>query len=216
MYLNANWRHLMIKDSTKITWYLDKKLAQEVRSLAKKDRRTLSIYITLLVENSIKNREFTDYTEDKNNSLIDNDNISTPYCLKNKDKDNIYSKNKEIDYKEKRKFNFDHLPKCISEDIAKDFIDHRRLLKKPMKQSTFDRQMQKASKIHDGINDLTANDAILKTIDFGWLSIEEKWLLRINSPSERGKGYGKQDDIDFHKWKEDDELVSDSVSKSDE
>lgn len=76
--------------------------------------------------------------------------------------------------KDKKKLNFNNLPKEISQDIAKEFIKHRAALKAPLTQHAFDLAMKESLKaINIG---LTPDQAINETISAGWKAIKIEWL----------------------------------------
>lgn len=62
----------------------------------------------------------------------------------------------------------------ITEDTAREFIAHRENIKKPLTQGAFDRAMASAVKCERlGI---TAEDAVLMTIDKGWQGIVYEYV----------------------------------------
>lgn len=69
---------------------------------------------------------------------------------------------------------FGSLPQTITQNAAMEFIDHRINLKKRLTQNAFNRAMMEADK--PNTLGLTPVDILLKTIDFGWLSINFIWL----------------------------------------
>lgn len=72
------------------------------------------------------------------------------------------------------KYDLDNLPTGISKESAQHFIDHRKMLKKPLTQHALDISMDHASKaLEIGI---TPDQAINKTIELGWSAINLTWL----------------------------------------
>ena len=64
----------------------------------------------------------------------------------------------------------------VSEDTAKEFIDHRINMKKPLTQGAFDRAMGAAVKceLHHHI---PAQEAIEITIDNGWQGVKPEFIV---------------------------------------
>lgn len=62
----------------------------------------------------------------------------------------------------------------ISEDVAKEFIDHRINIKKPLTQGAFDRAMATAVKCEKlGIS---AEEAVIMTVDKAWQGITYEYI----------------------------------------
>jgi hypothetical protein len=55
----------------------------------------------------------------------------------------------------------------VSDETANEFVEHRKLLKKPLTQGAFDRAMREACKCAQ-LLDCTASQAIELSIDKGW------------------------------------------------
>ena len=70
--------------------------------------------------------------------------------------------------------NFDSLPESISHEAALGFIDHRKLLKKPLTQRAFNIAMNEAAKAPE--IDMTPDEAIDQCGASGWLGIKLEWL----------------------------------------
>ncbi len=68
----------------------------------------------------------------------------------------------------------DDIPDEISEVEAKEFIEHRKIIKAPLTQEAFRRAMNTA--IAAPRIGITANEAIRMTIDYGWRAIKLDWL----------------------------------------
>lgn len=73
-----------------------------------------------------------------------------------------------------KKYDFANLPAGISKESAQHFIDHRKILKKPLTQHALDLSMDHAANASQ--IGLTPAQAINKTIEKGWLSINLGWL----------------------------------------
>lgn len=72
------------------------------------------------------------------------------------------------------KYDLDNLPNGISKKSAQHFIDHRKILKKPLTQHALDIAMNHAS--NAGQIGLTPDQAIDSTIEYGWAAINLKWI----------------------------------------
>lgn len=72
------------------------------------------------------------------------------------------------------------LPEDISSEVATEFIQHRKLIKKPLTQKAFDRAMTIAAgvSVHRGLARLkyTPDQCITATIDAGWQGINLDWI----------------------------------------
>lgn len=75
------------------------------------------------------------------------------------------------------KYNLDNLPDAISKESAQHFIDHRKMIKKPLTQHALDIAMDHASNAHK--IGLTPDQAIDKTIEMGWSAINLRWIDKI-------------------------------------
>lgn len=72
------------------------------------------------------------------------------------------------------KYDLDNLPNGISKESAQHFIDHRKIIKKPLTQHALNIAMDhasNASKIW-----LTPDQVIDKTIEYGWVAINLTWI----------------------------------------
>jgi len=81
------------------------------------------------------------------------------------------------------------LPKEIDTETAKEFIAHRKQLKKPLTQGAFDRAMKEAIKAANLIG-ISPNQAITETIDAGWQGIRAEWLLNRLGKTQRPAHHG--------------------------
>ena len=79
--------------------------------------------------------------------------------------------NKIITYKN---LSFENVPDHIV-DHVKEFVDHRKNLKKPLTQKALDRFLVAVSQISVELN-LTPERVITETIDAGWQSVKSDWL----------------------------------------
>ena len=75
----------------------------------------------------------------------------------------------------------------VSEETAKEFIDHRHNKKAPLTQRAFERAMKNALQTSFSLG-VTPDQAIEATIDRGWQSVELKFLS-----DHFGGGYGQGD-----------------------
>jgi len=72
------------------------------------------------------------------------------------------------------KYDLDNLPNGISKESAQHFIDHRKIIKKPLTQHALEIAMDHAANaIKIG---KTPDQVIDKTIECGWSSINLAWL----------------------------------------
>ena len=78
------------------------------------------------------------------------------------------------------------LPAGISEDAAREFIQHRRNKKAPLTQNAFDRAMRQAIKASNLIG-ISPDRAIQETIDAGWQGIKADWLQNRLKGNTNGK-----------------------------
>lgn len=79
-------------------------------------------------------------------------------------KDNIY-----------KKISLANLPDFVSHETAKEFIDHRVNLKKPLTQNAFDRAMRDSIKLAS-LFTLSPDQIITEIIDAGWQWAKVDWL----------------------------------------
>lgn len=63
----------------------------------------------------------------------------------------------------------------IHEETAKEFIDHRINLKKPLTQGGFDRSLRQAIKCESSLP-ISANEAFEITIDKGWVGVTFEYI----------------------------------------
>lgn len=83
------------------------------------------------------------------------------------------------------------LPEQISKQVAKDFIDHRKALKKPLTQKAFELAMSSAIKCVG----VTPDQAIDICIERGWQTPRPEWIANhLNS----SRSNHQTDDIDFN------------------
>lgn len=84
------------------------------------------------------------------------------------------------------------LPEDISSEVATEFIQHRKLIKKPLTQKAFDRAMTIAAGVsaHRGLARLkyTPDQCITATIDAGWQGVNLDWIYN----RAMGTSYSKQ------------------------
>jgi len=76
------------------------------------------------------------------------------------------------------------LPEGISEQTAKDFIEHRKLLKKPLTQRALNLCMTTAAKAPS--HGLTPDQVIDETIIKGWMKPEPEWVANSLSKQQPG------------------------------
>lgn len=89
-----------------------------------------------------------------------------------------------------------NLPRHVSADTAREFIDHRVKLKKPLTQGAFERAMKTAASVTSSTlltgRGYTADKVIQKTIDFGWQGVNIEWIEnavnRIDGRRDGGNG----------------------------
>jgi hypothetical protein len=67
------------------------------------------------------------------------------------------------------------LPDGVSEKTAKEFIEHRVKMKKPLTQEAFNRAMKAAAQAASDLG-ITPDRAITETIDAGWQGVKSDWL----------------------------------------
>jgi len=63
----------------------------------------------------------------------------------------------------------------IDEDTAKEFIDHRLNLKKPLTQPAFERNINQAVRCEQQLG-ITASEALEITIDKGWVGVTLQYI----------------------------------------
>lgn len=78
-----------------------------------------------------------------------------------------------------QKINLDFLGIEIPKDIAEEFIEHRKLIKKPLTQGAFKRQMKIALRAYEV--GMTPDEIIEFTIDRGWQGINIEYTLAWQS-----------------------------------
>ncbi len=92
--------------------------------------------------------------------------------------------------KNKGSIDYSCLPEEIEKETAKEFVEHRKLVKKPLTQNGFERQMNAAVKTGADLT-IDPNLAIQETIDAGWQGIKTDWLgKRLNQAGKRSVGQG--------------------------
>lgn len=111
--------------------------------------------------------------------------------LTNEPNNNLTKNLTEEKYK---KLDLDRLPEGISNQAAKDFIDHRIELKARMTQKAFDLAMNEALKA--GCIGITPDEAIHETIMAGWKGIKLDWLKNRIQKS-KGDKHGKFEERDY-------------------
>lgn len=92
-----------------------------------------------------------------------------------------------------RKLNIEQATMCmVSDKTAKEFIDHRCNLKKPLTQGAFDRAMINAS-ICQKFN-MTSDEAVLFVIDKGWIGITVNYVGNElkRQQNETSQGFSQQ------------------------
>jgi len=112
-------------------------------------------------------------TSPKNGTLIYQSNLSSNLPTESR-------KYKSID--------LENLPDQINAESAKGFIDHRKLIKKPLTQRAFDMAMKEALKA--GEVGLTANEIIDRTVMKGWRGIDLSYFKndqRHSKPQQKQK-----------------------------
>lgn len=97
--------------------------------------------------------------------------------------------NLQVTYKNIYKgLSLDSLPDEIDQETAKEFIDHRKNLKKPLTQKALDRTIAKAVKAAtDPEINYTPTQIIEKVIDSGWQSFELHYLKNKGPKPKVGK-----------------------------
>ena len=98
----------------------------------------------------------------------------------------------------------------VSEDAAKEFIEHRQNIKKPLTQRAFDRMLKRA--VECSRYGYTPDEAIEATVDNGWQGITPEYLAAsksrrmqaIQEASEGGtRDRGLIEDLQDRSWAED-------------
>jgi len=127
--------------------------------------REITINKMLQVGNNLLLDSVTKCLETKENNTVNNNTVN------NKSTKNLFYK--EIDLSE--------LPKQISTDEIKEFIDHRIKKKSPLSQEAFNRAIKQINKTATELN-LDHNLVITESIDAGWQGIgKPEWLRnRLN------------------------------------
>lgn len=75
------------------------------------------------------------------------------------------------------KLDLSNLPDGISVDTAQAFIDHRKVLKKPLTQRALNLSLAEAVKASQAIPDMTPDQAIDEAILAGWQGVKAQWLV---------------------------------------
>jgi len=82
----------------------------------------------------------------------------------------------------------------VSEEIAQEYIDFRISVKKPLTQGAFNRALNEAVKCES--LGLTANEAILMTIDKGWHGVTPEYIAKeLNNRCEAALNLSLQQSI---------------------
>ena len=188
---NDGWKHARIESD--IAKYHDKSAKATLSAMARWDKKPKT---KSLKKNKKDDKSMRTHSERNANGMLTNNqepltnNKKTILPSEGMAKKNpVPSANKKID--------FDNLPASISIDTAKEWLNYRKLQKKPASQRSFDRAMKSAAEAgaRNDIN-LTAEQAVEKCIDAGWAGIEVEWLkTRMEK-----KTYGKQEVIDVYDW----------------
>lgn len=89
----------------------------------------------------------------------------------------------------------------ISETAIKEFIEHRKLLKKPLTQGALERNMREAVK---GVEfGLTPEQVIYETIDAGWQGIKAQWVAnRLRQPVQKTRDRPLSEALTDRSWAE--------------
>jgi hypothetical protein len=135
-----------------------------------------------------RDENFADHkkTSDMQKKTVDLQVLQVPTKEKNTHEEDSSKQTKKI-----HGISLIDLPEDISSDVAIEFIEHRKLIKKPLTQRAFDRAMKIAVDVkdHRGLQRLkyTPNMCITETIDAGWQGINLEYLYNRAS----GGGYQK-------------------------
>lgn len=127
-------------------------------------------------------------TVELENRTTDKPHDGKPATIKETDLQNKHSKkiNKKVSG-----ISLESLPEQISKQVAKDFIDHRKALKKPLTQKAFELAMSSAIKCVG----VTPDQAIDICIERGWQTPRPEWIANhLNS----SRSNHQTDDIDFN------------------
>jgi|GEM_PF-6476962 len=114
---------------------------------------------------SRKNRSLVKPHDGKTGPLVINDLSSNKGFISNKG---------NTQPKKHKGIELDTLPPEVSEHVAKEFIDHRAKLKKPLTSEAFRRAIKTA--LAGSQIGLTADQVIIETIDAGWAGVNLQWL----------------------------------------
>lgn len=84
-----------------------------------------------------------------------------------------------------RALDLDRLPAEVSREAVEGFIEHRRLLKKPLTQRALVLNVNEAIRASQRIPELTADQALDETVLAGWQGVKADWLVRRMSTQQR-------------------------------
>lgn len=87
-----------------------------------------------------------------------------------------------------RALDLDRLPAEVSREAVEGFIEHRRLLKKPLTQRALVLNVNEAIRAAERIPELTADQALDETVLAGWQGVKADWLVRRMSTQQRPGG----------------------------
>jgi len=73
------------------------------------------------------------------------------------------------------RISFDNLPDGVSEEAAREWVTHRKKLRKAPTQIALDRAMKKAARAGEQLG-IGADEAIYTAIEAGWQGIEVEWI----------------------------------------
>lgn len=90
-----------------------------------------------------------------------------------------------------KKIKLEDVAPSVSEEAAREFIEHRVLKKCPLTGGAFKRAMKEASKAPERLG-MSADWAILKTIDKGWQGINLEWLIPYADSVKPQSNFNKQ------------------------
>lgn len=133
--------------------------------------------ITKLLDSSVydineeeANQQLTNSQPSSNQQLTTNKNVKKEKNVKNE--------------KRAGALDLSNLPDGISEQTAKDFIEHRKLIKKPLTQRALNTCMAIAAKAPG--HSLTPEQVIDETITRGWMKPEPEWVANSLSKQQPG------------------------------
>ncbi len=82
-----------------------------------------------------------------------------------------------------------NLPSEVSAEAVQGFIEHRKVLKKPLTQRALNLNVNEALRAAERIPDLTADQALDETVLAGWQGVKADWLARrLGSQQRPGAG----------------------------